>query len=210
MVVPSPIYPIPGPAGRQGRRVAGKSELRTRLRDLRREHVQAIPAAMQALIFHRPPAPLLELVPAGATIGLYAAGPFEAPAAAYAKFFFEAGHTLALPRFATRNSVMEFARHEDPFEETDCEIGPFGLFQPLASAEVLTPELLFVPLIGFTDKGARLGQGGGHYDRWLADHPGTTAIGLAWDVQKLEQIPQESHDMPLTAVVTPTRFYGPF
>ncbi|OBX18283.1 5-formyltetrahydrofolate cyclo-ligase [Erythrobacter sp. QSSC1-22B] len=187
-----------------------KSEIRTRLRALRREHVQAIPAAMRALILHRPPAPLLELVPADATIGLYRAGPFEAPATAYAKFFFEAGHTLALPRFATRNAVMEFAHHDDPFEEADCEIGPFGLFQPLASAGVLTPDLLFVPLIGFTDTGARIGQGGGHYDRWLADHPGTTAIGLAWDVQKLDEIPQEAHDMPMTAVVTPTRFYGPF
>jgi len=190
--------------------VPDKSEIRTRLRDERRAHVQAIPAAMRALIFHRPPAPLLELVPDDATIGLYSAGTFEAPASAYAKFFFEAGHTLALPRFVTRNSPMEFARHEDPFEETDCEIGPFGLFQPLASAQVLTPDLLFVPLIGFTETGARLGQGGGHYDRWLAEHPGTLAIGLAWDVQKLDELPQEAHDMPLTAVVTPTRFYGPF
>ncbi len=187
-----------------------KSELRTRLRALRREHVQAIPAAMLGLIFHRPPAPLLGLVPADATIGLYSAGTFEAPATAYAKFFFEAGHKLALPRFATRNSPMEFARHVDPFEETDCEIGPFGLFQPLPIAEVVAPDLLFVPLIGFTDKGARIGQGGGHYDRWLAEHPGTKAIGLAWDVQKLDELPQETHDMQLTAVVTPTRFYGEF
>lgn len=187
-----------------------KSELRTTLRSARREHVQAIPAAMRALIFHRPPAPLLELVPAEAMIGLYAAGPFEAPAASYAKFFFEAGHALALPRFATRNADMEFARHEDPFEESDCEIGPFGMVQPLATAEAILPDLLFVPLIGFTDTGARLGQGGGHYDRWLAEHPGTTAIGLAWDMQKVAEIPQERHDMPLTAVVTPTRICGPF
>ncbi|MBU1253844.1 MAG: 5-formyltetrahydrofolate cyclo-ligase [Alphaproteobacteria bacterium] len=190
--------------------MAGKSELRTRMRGLRRAHVQTIPGSMQALIFHRPPAPLLELAPADATVGLYRAGPFEAPANAYARFFFEAGHTLALPRFATRNSAMEFARHDDPYEEADCEIGPFGLLQPLAAAEALIPDLLFVPLIGFTDKGARLGQGGGHYDRWLAEHPGTRAIGLAWDVQKLDEIPQESHDVPLSAIVTPTRLYGPF
>lgn len=110
------------------------------MRGLRRAHVQTIPGSMQALIFHRPPAPLLELVPADATIGLYRAGPFEAPANAYARFFFEAGHTLALPRFATRNSAMEFARHDDPYEEADCEIGPFGLLQPLAAAEALIPD----------------------------------------------------------------------
>ncbi|MBU0668768.1 MAG: 5-formyltetrahydrofolate cyclo-ligase [Alphaproteobacteria bacterium] len=201
----------PGPAGRrQGRRVPDKNQIRTRLRGERRAHVQAIPAAMRALIFHRPPAPLLDLVPDDATIGLYAAGPFEAPAASYAKFFFEAGHALALPRFATRNAGMEFAHHEDPFEESDCEVGPFGLMQPLSGAETVTPDLLFVPLIGFTDTGARIGQGGGHYDRWLAEHPGTVAIGLAWDVQKVDALPLEPHDVPLTAVVTPTRLYGPF
>jgi 5-formyltetrahydrofolate cyclo-ligase len=84
------------------------------------------------------------------------------------------------------------------------------MVQPLATAEAIVPDLLFVPLIGFTDSGARLGQGGGHYDRWLAEHPDTTAIGLAWDMQKVAEVPQESHDMPLTAVVTPTRIYGPF
>lgn len=70
--------------------------------------------------------------------------------------------------------------------------------------------MLFVPLVGFTAEGARLGQGGGHYDRWLADHPDTTAIGLAWDGQRVDDLPTEAHDIPLAAVVTPTRIYGPF
>ena len=187
-----------------------KDELRKDLRQARREHVAALPASMRALVFHRPPAPLLELVPEGATIGLYRANPFEAPAQAYARFFAERGHAIALPRFADRGAAMHFARHTDPYDESDCEVGPFGLLQPLADAEELDPDILFVPLLGFTESGARLGQGGGHYDRWLADHPGIPAIGLAWDVQKRDMLPLEPHDVPLTAVVTPTRFYGPF
>ena len=82
--------------------------------------------------------------------------------------------------------------------------------QPLSGTKTVTPDLLFVPLIGFTDTGARLGQGGGHYDRWLVEHPGTVAIGLAWDIQKVDELPVEPHDVALTAVVTPTRLYGPF
>ena len=70
--------------------------------------------------------------------------------------------------------------------------------------------MLFVPLLGFTAKGARIGQGGGHYDRWLADHPETVAIGMAWDAQLCEDLPMEAHDQSLSAVVTPTRLYGPF
>ena len=187
-----------------------KDELRKQLRTTRRDHVAALPDSMRALVFHRPPAPLLELVPEGAVIGLYRANPFEAPAASYAKFFLDRGHEIALPRFASRNAPMEFARHSDPHDEEDLEVGPYGLLQPFGTAPVLLPDVLFVPLIGFTDLGERLGQGGGHYDRWLADHPATVAIGLAWDCQLADTLPTEEHDQPLRAVVTPTRLYGPF
>lgn len=190
--------------------VASKTELRQSLRAARRDHVAKLPTSMRGLVFHRPPAPLVELVPEGATVGLYAATAHEAPTAAYARFFFENGHELALPRFTTKGAAMEFARFTDPFEESDLEVGPFGLMQPQAEAAVMVPLVVFVPLVGFTEDGARLGQGGGHYDRWLAAHPGTIAVGLAWDCQQVEQLPVEAHDHPLTAVVTPTRLYGPF
>jgi 5-formyltetrahydrofolate cyclo-ligase len=64
-----------------------------------------------------------------------------------------------------------------------------------------------VPLVGFSADGARLGQGGGHYDRWLAAHPEATALGLGWDCQLVEDLPLEAHDQPLTAIITPTRLY---
>lgn len=187
-----------------------KSELRQQLRTIRRDYVAALDVATRALILHRPPAPLLALVPEDATIGLYHATAHEAPAGGYAKFFHERGHQLALPRFAHRGAAMEFAAHFDPWDENDCEVGPFGLMQPMSDAGTIVPDILFVPLLGFTAQGARLGQGGGHYDRWLADHPGVSAIGLAWDAQLLDELPVEAHDHPLTAVVTPTRIYGPF
>ena len=187
-----------------------KAELRTALRAARRAEVTALPPQVRALVFHRPPAPLLERVPEGATIGLYAAHPHEAPAASYARFFAERGHPLALPRFAAREAVMEFAAHTDPFDESDLVDGPFAIRQPSRDAEAVVPQVLFMPLLGFTPRGERLGQGGGHYDRWLAEHPETIRIGLAWDGQLLDELPVEPHDVPLDAVVTPTRLYGPF
>ena len=187
-----------------------KDELRKQLRAARRDQVAGLPASMRSLVFHRPPAALLELVPDGAVVGLYRADPFEAPARSYAKFFLDLGHDIALPRFASRNSAMEFARSSDPYDEDDLEVGPFGLLQPFADAPALTPDVLFVPVIGCSSSGKRLGQGGGHYDRWLADHPKATPIGLAWDCQLAEGLPTEVHDQPLRAVVTPTRLYGPF
>src|SRR3546814_16996288 len=83
------------------------------------------------------------------------------------------------------------------------------MMQPGAKAAEVEPDVLFVPLVGFATDGRRLGQGGGHYDRWLAAHPGARAIGLAWDEQLCEDLPHETHDIRLDAIVTPTRLYGP-
>lgn len=185
-----------------------KSELRRTLRAARKAHVEALPDSIRGLLFHRPPAPLLARIGDEAVIGLYHAGAYEAPAGGYARFFHEAGHTLALPRFAAPDAAMTFARHSDPHAGSDLEAGPFGILQPGSDAEPLVPDVLFVPLVGFTAEGARLGQGGGHYDRWLAEHPPALAIGLAWDVQLVEALPAEPHDVTLDAVVTPTRIYG--
>jgi 5-formyltetrahydrofolate cyclo-ligase len=185
-----------------------KPTLRRTLRAARKAHVAAQPDAIRALLFHRPPAPLLAHIPDDAVIGLYHAAPFEAPAAGYARFFHEAGHTLALPHFAASDAAMTFRRHADPHGQSDLVPGPFGLMQPKPQAETLIPDILFVPLVGFTPALDRLGQGAGHYDRWLAEHRPALAVGLAWDAQACETLPTEPHDATLDAVVTPTRIYG--
>ena len=185
-----------------------KDGLRQTLRAARKAHVAALPDAVRALMFSRPPSPVTAAMPEGATIGLYAAASAEAPAAGYARWFYEAGHRVALPWFADRGAGMQFREWGNPFLEEGLVKGPFGIEQPHEDAPSLTPDLLFVPLLGFTADGERLGQGAGHYDRWLAAHPGTRTIGLAWDCQLLSALPTEAHDMPLDMIVTPTRVYG--
>ncbi len=187
-----------------------KAELRNRLRSARREHAQNLPPEVGSLIFSRPPGPVLDLVPEGATIGLYRADPGEAPASGYAKFFFERGHTIALPWLVNLQTPMIFRVHSDPYAESDLAKGYFGLMQGSEDAPVVTPDVLFMPLVAFTANGDRLGQGGGFYDKWLGAHPDVIRIGLAWDMQEVPELPLEPHDMGLTAVVTPTRVLGPF
>ena len=184
-----------------------KAQLRKSLRRARRDHVAAQPAAIQALLFNRPPTAILAAIAPDSTIGLYHPTADEAPTQSYAQFFLEAGHTIALPRFATADAPMRFARHTDPLGASDLAPGPFGVLQPATDAPVATPDVLFVPLLGFTAGGDRLGQGGGHYDRWLAAHPAARAIGLAWDVQQTDALPLEPHDRRLHMIVTPTRIY---
>ena len=187
-----------------------KRNLRKNLRKARLDHVATLPESVRGLLFRRPPAPIAALVPAGAVIGLYHPTVGEAPTGGYARFFAEAGHALALPRFSDAQEPMEFAIWTDPWGDGDLEVGPYGALQPADDAKSIEPDVLIVPLLGFTASGARLGQGGGHYDRWLADHPDTLAIGLAWDVPELPALPVEAHDRPLAAVITPQRMFGPF
>ncbi|WP_226015614.1 5-formyltetrahydrofolate cyclo-ligase [Novosphingobium sp. FKTRR1] len=191
-----------------------KARLRKRLRAERQAHVAALDPRIRGLVLRRPPGPILDIIPRDAVIGLYMPTADEAPTLGYAGFFHEAGHTLALPWFAGREAPMEFRRWISPYLRDTLEPDPFGARQPTGGAgpDVLpeVPEVLFVPLVGFSADGGRLGQGGGHYDRWLAAHPQTIAIGLAWDCQLAEELPVEAHDHRLAAVVTPTRLYGPF
>ncbi|MBT2133583.1 5-formyltetrahydrofolate cyclo-ligase [Croceibacterium sp. LX-88] len=187
-----------------------KKQLRTELRRKRRAHAEALPPEVSALVFNRPPAQVLEFVPEGATIGLYRSDIGEAPSRGYIRFFFERGNRIALPRVTTLDKPMEFRLHTDPYEESDLESGVWGLRQPGLDAPVVVPEVLFMPLVGFTPQGDRLGQGGGYYDRFLAAHPQTVAIGMAWDVQEVPELPIELHDMRLSAIITPTRVLGPF
>ena len=182
-----------------------KKRLRTTMRALRREHVAGLPASMNALLFLRPPTPVAAMAPAGANVGLYHATGDEAPAGGYARWFLENGRHIALPWFATPGSAMTFRQWRDPFGGGDLVPGPFGLMQPSADAPEVVPQVLIVPGLAFTAGGLRLGQGGGHYDRWLALHPGVATIGLGWDCQIVERLPQEAHDIVLDAVVTPTR-----
>lgn len=83
--------------------------------------------------------------------------------------------------------------------------GPFGTSHPGDSQPVLRPAVLIVPLAGFDRRGNRIGYGGGYYDRTLQllrKSGGATAIGLAFAVQELPDIPAEPFDQPLDLIVT--------
>jgi 5-formyltetrahydrofolate cyclo-ligase len=178
------------------RAMESKKQIRKRLLAERREHAATLPESTRGLLFKRPPAAVVEMIPHDAIIGLYRADPGEAPASAYAKFFFEAGHTIALPWLTGLDAPMRFRVHTDPYGETDLAPGYFGLMQSDESAEEVTPDVLIMPLVAFTERGERIGQGGGFYDKWLGAHPDVIRIGLAWDIQKVDEMPIEPHDMP--------------
>lgn len=187
-----------------------KNELRRDLKQRRKDYVTAVPESVRALVFSRPPAAVLGLVPEGAVISIYHPMAEEAPSLAYGRWFHERGHPVALPWFAGRGSAMQFREWINPHDESLLVPDPYKALQPAQDNELLVPDVVFVPLLGFNARGQRIGYGAGHFDKWLTSHPPKAAIGLAWDCQLVDDLPVEPHDMSLTAVITPTRFYGPF
>ncbi|MEM6761741.1 MAG: 5-formyltetrahydrofolate cyclo-ligase [Pseudomonadota bacterium] len=105
------------------------------------------------------------------------------------------GSAIALP--ALVDGLMEFRAYE-PGDVL--QPGPFGTVEPVGHA--VKPDLLLVPLLAFTRNGERLGYGGGHYDRYLADHSDATTVGIAFAAQELQALPLEAHDRRLQAVWT--------
>ncbi|MFM5949775.1 MAG: 5-formyltetrahydrofolate cyclo-ligase [Novosphingobium sp.] len=187
-----------------------KKQLRAELKRRRAEHVAAIPEFQRSLLFRRPPEPVMAMVPEGAVVSVFHEMAGEVPASNYGRWFYERGHRIALPWLEARGAPMRFREWTNPFLDDLLVPDPYGAMQPSADAELLVPEVMFCPLLGFTSSGGRIGYGAGFYDRWLAENPPRLAIGLAWDCQLEEDLPIEPHDVPLHAVITPTRLYGPF
>lgn len=69
-------------------------------------------------------------------------------------------------------------------------------------------DLIVIPALAASVDGTRLGQGGGWYDRALMHgSPGVPVVAVVFDDEVLEPgiIPAEPHDVPVDAIVTPTR-----
>lgn len=72
---------------------------------------------------------------------------------------------------------------------------------PIVSAEAL--DMVIVPLVAFDRAGARLGYGGGCYDRYLPVlSPICQIIGIAFDEQRVDHVPIDAHDLPLPHIIS--------
>ncbi len=97
--------------------------------------------------------------------------------------------------------------------------GKMALFEPagerLGPDAVTSADVVLLPGLAVDARGMRLGRGGGSYDRVLARleraraHP--ALVVLLYDSEVVESVPEEAHDRPVDAVVTPSglrRFKG--
>ena len=113
------------------------------------------------------------------------------------------GSNIFVPAFLTTNNDYLFTGFDG---WQNLEEGPKGILQP-KSFKPIDPsfiEVAILPGLAFSKEGVRLGYGKGVFDKLLSKSK-ALRIGLAYDFQIVDEIPQEKHDLVMDLVVTEER-----
>lgn len=151
------------------------------------------------------------------TVAVYAAMGSEVDPAAFAAAAAKRGWRVAYPCMLSATDAMAcdqrmcmravavddasaapfIAHPARAFAATDIDSSLF----PIVPAEAL--DMAVVPLVAFDRTGARLGYGGGCYDRYLPTvAPKCLIVGIAFDEQRVDHVPTDAHDLPLPNIVS--------
>lgn len=136
---------------------------------------------------------------AARTVLLYHSLPDEVDTHDFVRYWSLRKHIL-LP--SVKNGEIELHHYtaNDGLEE-----GPFGIQESTGEAftDYASIDLAIIPGVAFDAAGNRLGRGKGFYDRLLArlkDYP-IYKIGICFDFQKVEQVPADTHDIPMDEIL---------
>jgi 5-formyltetrahydrofolate cyclo-ligase len=116
------------------------------------------------------------------------------------------GRKLALPRVNHHTNQLDLYWVDDP--ENQLAAGLWGIREPVVErcerlASLNEVEFALLPGVAFTRSGARLGYGGGYYDKLLARMAIRPAlVAAAFGLQIVAQIPQEPTDVRVQWIVT--------
>ena len=141
-------------------------------------------------------------------VAAYAAVSFEVRTDDLMLECLETEKTLVLPRAIWSERRMEMIRVSDI--NTSLAPGPKGIMEPVGE-EIISPveiDFVIVPGRAFDRSCNRVGQGGGFYDSFLAElRPDCVRCAPAFDVQILDSVPVDDHDLPVDIVVTEGDMY---
>lgn len=111
------------------------------------------------------------------------------------------GFTILIPK--THNNEMQMVKTNmgmlnivDKYGNTDVALKS-DIYEGGADVAI-------VPMLAFSSDFYRLGNGGGHYDKYLSKFK-TYSVGIAYDEQFCPDFAPEVHDIPLDAIITPTK-----
>jgi 5-formyltetrahydrofolate cyclo-ligase len=175
-----------------------KEALRERMRAVR----SAIPEWARRSLGARVEERLFALPEIGSagTVLLYDAFGTEVPTDPIAARLRAAGTRVLLP--VLREGSMEAAEAGDGSALVPTAYGPREP-RDAVTIDAVEVDVVIAPGLAFDRSGARLGYGGGRFDRYLARmRPGARRVGIAFHAQLVDRVPADAGDEPVDLVVT--------
>ena len=181
-----------------------KDEIRAGMRRLRRELTPEARAEKSAAICQAVLARLdvQAALAARRPFAVYLATPDEIDLQTLVEALWAADVTVAIPCWdaARRQYVLGAYDNMTTLVEGYMHIPEPAEVNEIAPADI---GVWIVPGLAFTRDGARLGYGGGWYDRLLREADGgSVRLGVAYPFQFVDELPVELHDQDLTDIVT--------
>lgn len=106
--------------------------------------------------------------------------------------------TFALPKIMQNGMEFVCYKHGDAIQTN----AAFPLLQEPVSNDIITPNLMFIPGLAFDIRGYRLGLGKGHYDKYLATKQHITKVGVCFNDNLFQFLPNEEHDCRMQILIT--------
>jgi 5-formyltetrahydrofolate cyclo-ligase len=119
------------------------------------------------------------------------------------------GATVLIPRVSGES--LEWCVDHDQLTLINSRWGinePTGPAVGMGADPLIASSAIVVPALAIDASGFRLGQGGGFYDRTLAELDSTDrpiVIGVVYDDEFIEAVPHEPHDIQMDLIVTDKR-----
>ncbi|WP_448549204.1 5-formyltetrahydrofolate cyclo-ligase [Thalassotalea fusca] len=152
------------------------------------------------------------------TVAIYLTNDGELDTTPFIDWCWQQNKTVCLPRIHPFNPhhllFLKYQAHSKMLPNQ------YGIPEPQLNCLDVVPlediDIIFTPLVAFDKDGARLGMGGGFYDRTLSrwfqsfkedENTSLWPIGLAHDCQLVEEIPTEHWDVPIPEIYTPSKHY---
>lgn len=111
---------------------------------------------------------------------------------------------VAVPKIL-ENDTMEFFYIKSMEELSE---GVYGILEPADNNQAAgNNALVLMPGVAFDRSGGRVGYGKGYYDRYLTCHPHYKTMALAFEIQCLEAVPTEPHDIRPGFIMTEKEIY---
>lgn len=114
----------------------------------------------------------------------------------------EEGKKVVVPKCNKETRTMSF-RQISNFDQLETVYMNLREPIPALTEEVNADEidLQIVPGVAYTERGERIGYGGGYYDRYLMHYKGKT-LSLAYSFQMVDHIPIEPFDKNVEKIIT--------